>query len=230
MRAPILIVEDDSDIRTVVSTYLERSGFSTEQAENGEYGLTRALNADFSLILLDWMLPGIDGPTFMKRLRVRRAVPVIMLTARGEEEERLEGFALGVDDYVTKPFSPRELIARVKAVIARGQGAEPGEREYHFDELRIDPGARIVMLSGVPVELTTREFDLLLFLARHPHHVFSREQLLRTVWGEEHSSIDRVVDVHVSNLRRKIEREPGSPRFIETVRGAGYRFAVEEGG
>lgn len=228
MTRRVLIVEDDPDIVKVVKVYLERAGFSVVVAEDGEFGLTTALNSELALVVLDWMLPGIDGPTFMKRLRARRATPVIMLTAKGEEADRLTGFETGVDDYVAKPFSPKELVARVKAVIARTSAETPGERELRFGSLTVDPAERSATLDGRHIELTTREFDMLLLLARNPHRVFSREELLERIWGGEYEAVDRVVDVHISNVRAKIEPDSSRPRYIQTVRGAGYRFAVDE--
>ncbi|MFW6388155.1 MAG: response regulator transcription factor [bacterium] len=229
MTRRVLIVEDDPDIVNVVRVYLERAGFTVEVAEDGEFGLTIALNRELSLVVLDWMLPGIDGPTFMKRLRAKRATPVIMLTARGEEADRLTGFEVGVDDYVAKPFSPKELVARVKAVLARTSAEAPGERVLHFGSLTVDPAQRSASVDGRHIELTTREFDMLLLLSRNPQRVFSRDELLERIWGREYEGVDRVVDVHVSNVRAKIERDSSRPHYIQTVRGAGYKFAVDEG-
>lgn len=228
MSKTVLVVEDDPDIVKVLKVYLEQAGFQVEHVKDGEYGLTLALNQAIALIVLDWMLPGIDGLTFMKRLRARRSTPVVMLTARGEEGDRLEGFEVGVDDYIVKPFSPRELVARVKAVIARSSDRAPGERVLRFGALTIDPAARSVQLAERYLDLTTREFDLLLTLARRPLQVFTRDELLEQVWGSHYLGVDRVVDVHLSNLRAKLETDPPSPRYLETVRGVGYRFAVDE--
>ena len=242
MKDRVLIVEDDPDIVTVVRTYLEGAGYSVVVAEDGSFGLTTALNGSFSLIVLDWMLPGLDGPSFMKRLRARAKTPVIMLTAKGEEDDRLTGFSVGVDDYVVKPFSPKELVARVKAVLARSGAEAPGECVLRFLGLEVDPVERRVRAAGdgsggpsrggTPygenIDLTTKEFDLLLLLARHPYRVFGREELLERIWGEAYEGGDRVVDVHISNIRAKIEPDEASVRFIETVRGAGYRFAAAE--
>lgn len=242
MKDRVLIVEDDPDIVTVVRTYLEGAGYSVVVAEDGSFGLTTALNGSFSLIVLDWMLPGLDGPSFMKRLRARAKTPVIMLTAKGEEDDRLTGFSVGVDDYVVKPFSPKELVARAKAVIARSGAEAPGDRLLRFDGLVVDPSERSARVAATGssrprrrgtasrenIDLTTKEFDLLLLLARHPYRVFGREELLERIWGEAYEGVDRVVDVHISNLRAKIEPDDASGGFIETVRGAGYRFAAEE--
>ncbi len=254
----VLVVEDDEDIARVVRGYLERAGYSVRTVGDGTAGLYEALEGSRrpDLIVLDWMLPGTAGPAFMKRLRARRAIPVIMLTAKGEEEDRLTGFEYGVDDYIVKPFSPRELVARVKAVMSRsaaagssndsatsgapvaiGGGGQPGTRRLRFGALHIDPETRLVHLGDREIELTTREFELLLALARSPKRVYTRDELLSRIWGEDYVGIDRVVDVHVSNLRSKLAAgagvDPGArpghhPTYIETVRGVGYRFAVEE--
>lgn len=228
MKHRVLVVEDDPDIVNVVRTYLEAAGFTVTVAEDGSFGLSVALNELFSLIVLDWMLPGLDGPSFMKRLRARKKTPVIMLTAKGEESDRLTGFSLGVDDYVVKPFSPKELVARAKAVVARSGHDTPGDRVLRFPGLHVDPSERSVRAAGETINLTTREFDLLLLLARHPHRVFAREELLERIWGGEHEGVDRVVDVHMSNIRAKIRQQIEREDFIETVRGVGYRFAADE--
>lgn len=226
MLQTVLVIEDDPDIRHIVRVYLEKAGYRVAVADNGVYGLSLALNSDPLLIVLDWMLPQLDGPQFMQRLRERSDVPVIMLTARGEEEDRLQGFALGVDDYVVKPFSPRELTARIKAVAARVRQRTPGARRVEYGDLVIDPQQRSVSLQGQPVALTQREFDVLEFLAQHPGRVFPRSELLERIRDPGEIGVDRVVDVHISNLRAKIEADASRPRYIQTVRGVGYRFGV----
>ncbi len=230
MARTILVVEDDPDIVKVVRVYLEGAGYAVHPTADGESGLRAAREVAPALVILDWMLPGMDGPTFMRKLRGLSETPVIMLTAKGEETDRLTGFSAGVDDYIVKPFSPRELVARVKAVLARSKAHHaPGERVRRFGDLSIDPERRSVRLGEHEVELTTREFDLLAMLARHPRRVFTRDELLERIWGDEYIGIDRVVDVHVSHLRAKLEPEAGgTPHYIQTVRGVGYRFAVEE--
>jgi two-component system, OmpR family, alkaline phosphatase synthesis response regulator PhoP len=221
----VLVVEDDHDIVQVVRTYLQSAGYLVEVAADGRAGLSRALAAPPSLIVLDWMLPRLDGLEFMKILRRTHGVPVIMLTARIEEADRVLGLEFGADDYVTKPFSPRELVARVRAVLRRVEsGGGGGEAALERGSLRIDPGRRRVSVVGRPIDMTAREFDLLYALARSPGRVFRRDELLERAWGPEFEGIDRVVDVHVSNLRRKLDAHPESAGAIVTVRGVGYSF------
>jgi DNA-binding response OmpR family regulator len=226
--ARILVVEDDPDIVCVVKSYLERSEFVVDTASDGLSGLARALEDPPALIVLDWMLPGIDGLEFMKRLRNEQQTPVIMLTARGEEDDRIKGLQLGADDYVPKPFSPRELVARIEAVLRRMQPPTEQEQEpLTRGPLVIDPSRHNVTRDDEPIELTTLEFNLLYTLARYPGRVYSRDELLERIWGGDFAGVDRVVDVHVSNLRQKLEREPTSPRLLLTVRGVGYKFSED---
>lgn len=223
--ARILIVEDDPDIVQVVKVYLERSSFFVEVASDGPTGLSKAVHTSPTLIVLDWMLPGLDGLEFMKRLRLTHVTPVIMLTARNEEADRVLGLEFGADDYITKPFSPRELVARVKAVLRRMEPlAEGADTQLQRGSLRIDPSYRRVTIADREVELTTLEFDLLHALARQPGRVFRRNELLDRVWGRNFAGVDRVVDVHISNLRQKLERFPETCGQIVTVRGVGYKF------
>jgi DNA-binding response OmpR family regulator len=223
----VLVIEDDLDIARVVRSYLERSGFEVEVARDGRTGLARALAAPPNLVVLDWMLPGMDGLEVLKGLRSVRALPVIMLTARTEESDRILGLEFGADDYVTKPFSPRELVARVRAVLRRSEAVSTGaETTLERGLLRIDPAARRVTVAEEDVDLTAREFDLLHTLALHPGRVFRREELLERVWGSDFDGVDRVVDVHVSNLRRKLDRFAATAGAIVTVRGVGYSFAA----
>jgi two-component system alkaline phosphatase synthesis response regulator PhoP len=221
----ILIVEDDPDIVRVVQTYLEGAAYQVDTALDGITGLTLALDGSFSLIVLDWMLPGLDGLEFMKRLRREQRTPVIMLTARSEESDRIIGLDAGADDYVSKPFSPRELVARVKAMLRRDEmltGRPQGLIKRA--SLVIDPSSRSVTVGEREIELTTLEFDLLYTLASQPGRVFRRDELLERVWGNDFGGVDRVVDVHISNLRQKIEgASPGAP-VLMTVRGVGYKF------
>jgi two-component system alkaline phosphatase synthesis response regulator PhoP len=225
----ILIVEDDPDIVRVVRTYLEGAGYRVDTALDGITGLTLALDSCPNLIVLDWMLPGLDGLEFMKRLRREQRTPVIMLTARSEESDRIAGLDIGADDYVSKPFSPRELVARVKAVLRRdemltGRPQDPIKRA----SLVIDPSSRSVTVSGRELELTTLEFDLLYTLASQAGRVFRRDELLERVWGGDFGGVDRVVDVHISNLRQKLEgASPGMPALM-TVRGVGYKFREDD--
>jgi DNA-binding response OmpR family regulator len=223
--ARILIVEDEPDIVQVVKVYLERSGFFVEVASDGLTGLAKAAHTSPALIVLDWMLPGLDGLEFMKRLRRTHETPVIILTARNEETDRVLGLEFGADDYVTKPFSPRELVARVKAVLRRMEPLDEGANaQLRRGNLRIDPSYRRVTVADQEVELTTLEFDLLHELARQPGRVFRRDELLDRVWGRDFAGVDRVVDVHISNLRQKLDRFPKAYGQIVTVRGVGYKF------
>jgi two-component system alkaline phosphatase synthesis response regulator PhoP len=218
----ILVIEDDPDIARVATTYLRHAGFSVESVADGHEGLRRALDAAPSLVLLDWMLPGMDGMEILKRLREKQGTPVIMLTARGEADDRLAGFEHGADDYVPKPFHPQELVARVRAVLRRtGQGGP--DDSIQLGDLLIDAEKREVLLAGERLQLTSLEFDLLYALAAHPGRVFRRNELLDRVWGSDFTGVDRVVDVHISNLRQKLERG-GLPMLLQTVRGVGYKF------
>ena len=223
MTKRILIVEDDPDIVRVIEAYLRREGFVTEVAGDGETGLASALATPPALIVLDWMLPQLDGEVFMRCLRPVQTTPVVMLTARSEEEDRLQGFALGVDDYLPKPFSPRELVARVLAVLRRAGVEKAPPTTLERGSLRIDPLRRCVNFADQDVELTTLEFDLLHTLAAQPGRVWHRDELLDRVWGRDFAGVDRVVDVHLSNLRAKLENVCDLPLLL-TVRGVGYKF------
>ncbi|NWG15264.1 MAG: response regulator transcription factor [Chloroflexi bacterium] len=228
----IYIVDDESTLREVVRRYLELDGFQVVEAETGPEALERLREKPADLILLDIMLPGLDGFTVTRSLRnvpeyqvALGSVPIIMLTSRGDEIDRITGFELGVDDYVVKPFSPRELVARVKAVLRRSAvGGEPAQQPLTFTGLHIDPLRRVVTLRGEAVVLTAKEFDLLWFFARHPRQVLTREQLLNQVWGYEFYGDESTVTVHIRRLREKIEPDPSDPTYIHTVRGAGYKF------
>ncbi len=222
----ILVVEDDADAAQVVSAYLTREGYAVEVAHDGAAGLQAALTAPPALVVLDWMLPGVAGPEFLTALRRAQRTPVIMLTARSEESDRIVGLELGADDYVVKPFSPRELVARVRAVLRRSQAREVTEADEAVEHrgLRVDPLQRQASFAGREVELTTLEFDLLFALARAPGRVFSRNDLIERVWGPDFTGVDRVVDVHVSNLRQKLA-SVGADALLVTVRGVGYKVA-----
>jgi DNA-binding response OmpR family regulator len=214
----VLVIEDERAIADVERMYLAREGFGVHVEHDGEAGLAAARKLRPVAILLDVGLPGIDGTEVCRRLRAADDwTPVLFVTARDEEVERVLGLELGADDYVVKPFSPRELVARLKAVLRRG-ATQPTARVVEVGTLRIDPGRRQVSVDGRPVELTTTEFDLLAQLARHPGQVFTREHLLSTVWGYAAAAGTRTVDVHVSQLRTKL----GDPSPIRTVRGVGY--------
>lgn len=221
----VLVVDDEATVREVVSHYLERDGFCVRQARDGEEAL-RSLRAEApALIVLDLMLPKISGEEFCRRVRAESNVPIIMLTARGRETDRLLGLELGADDYIVKPFSPRELVARVRAVLRRS-GPGPADHTLAVANLEIDPAARVVRRNGQPIELTAKEFDLLHFLARHPGQVFSREQLLETVWGWDFEGDPSTVTVHVRRLRVKIEDDVQRPRLLRTVWSVGYKLDV----
>ncbi|KAB8141113.1 response regulator transcription factor [Chloroflexia bacterium SDU3-3] len=221
----ILIVDDEPTIVEVVSLYLGREGYRTATAGDGDTALAMVARERPDLVVLDLMLPGISGLDLTRRLREHDAIPIIMLTARTEEADRVVGLELGADDYVSKPFSPRELVARVKAVLRRTQAtAAPSEDMLAVGALRLYPATRSVLLQGAPVNLTAREFDLLAFLMAHPEQVFTREQLLDQVWGYTFASDLSTVTVHVRRLREKIERDPASPALLQTVWGVGYKL------
>ena len=225
-RAParVLVVEDDPTVAEVVRRYLERDGFDVEAVGDGREALNRADERAPDLVVLDIMLPGLDGLEVCRELRSRTPVPVIMLTARGTEEDRVVGLELGADDYVAKPFSPRELAARVKAVLRRAQTPLPdGGGRIDAGDLAIDLGAREVRVRDKVLALTAREFDLLAFVARNPRRVFRREELLEHVWGYTYGDTSTVT-VHIRRLREKIEDDPSAPRHLTTVWGVGYRF------
>jgi len=232
----ICIIDDEATLRDVVRRYLELDGFAVIEADTGATALKLLLEKRADLILLDIMLPGgIDGFSIARSIRhapeyegEQSHVPIIMLTSRGNEVDRLAGFELGVDDYVVKPFSPRELVARVKAVLRRaGNNSESAEKPVEFKYLQIDPMRRSVMLKGESVLLTAREFDLLWLFARHPQQVFTREQLLNQVWGYEFYGDESTVTVHIRRLREKIEPDAAQPTYIQTVWGVGYKFEPE---
>jgi len=225
-RGSILVVDDEPTIAEVVARYLDRAGYRTAIAHDGDQALASAENSRPDLVVLDLMLPGVDGLEVMRRLRGRAVPPgVILLTAKGDESDRVIGLRLGADDYVVKPFSPAELVARVDAVLRRVERPVEEAEPLVVGEIRIDPVARVVTVAGEPVVLTQREFDLLLFMARHPHRVFSRNQLMDAVWQYSFYTDTSTVTVHIRRLRAKLERDPGHPRHLETVWGVGYRFA-----
>jgi two-component system alkaline phosphatase synthesis response regulator PhoP len=225
--ATILVIDDEPNILNIVTAYLQAEGFTVHTAMDGPTGLKAARTLKPDLIVLDIMLPGMDGLEFLQHLRRQSDVYVIMLTAKSEETDKVIGLSVGADDYLTKPFSPRELVARVKAALRRyGQSGSNGPKNQilSFQRIRIDVGARRVWKDDQPVELTTIEFDLLHALAEYPGRVLSREQLLERVWGHDFYGEERVVDVHLGHVRKKIETDPAHPELIVTVRGVGYRF------
>jgi two-component system alkaline phosphatase synthesis response regulator PhoP len=225
MGRTILVVDDEARIVKLVRDYLERAGFGVLAAGDGETALHVARTDKPDLIVLDLMLPGMDGLDVCRRLRRESGVPIIMLTARVEEADRIVGLELGADDYVIKPFSPGELVARVRATLRRANG-ELGQTDIlRAGDVELDTGALKAKVAGEPVELTPTEFQLLATLVRQPGRIFRREQLLQAIHGVVFDGYDRSVDSHVKNLRRKIEEDPRQPRYIETVYGVGYRFA-----
>ena len=225
MAARVLVVDDEPIVRDVLTRYLSKGGFRVESAEDGEAALERFAAEPPDLVLLDLMLPGVDGVEVFTRIRADHDTPVIMLTARGEEADRVVGLEIGADDYIAKPFSPREVVARVRAVLRRSPGvARRDEEPIRFGGGAIDPAARTVTVRGRPVSLTPKEFDLLLFLARNPGRVFDRLELLEELWDFAFEGDPATVTVHVRRLREKLERDPSRPRHLVTVWGAGYRF------
>jgi len=222
----ILVVEDESRIARLVRDYLEDAGFEVLVAGDGEVALASARRSRPDLVVLDLGLPGRDGLDVARTLRQTSSVPIVMLTARGEEIDRVVGLELGADDYVVKPFSPKELVARVRAVLRRTDAARAGGSEVlRVADVEVDVPRMRVSVGGRPVELTSTEFQLLAVLVREPGRVFTRGQLLDAVHGVAFASYERAVDAHVKNIRRKLEPTPGRPRYLLTVHGVGYRFA-----
>jgi len=217
--SPLLIIDDDTELCALLSEFLTREGFSVVLEHDGASGLERALEGDFSLIVLDLMLPSLDGFTLLKRLRLRRRVPVLMLTARGEDVDRIVGLELGADDYLAKPFNPRELAARIRAILRRV--TEPPKGRLEVDGVTIDPGTREVHCDGRRVEMTTLEFDILEVLMRSAGSVVSRDSLMESMYNRKATPFDRSIDMHVSHLRKKLETDRS---LIKTVRGVGYQF------
>lgn len=225
LSAPILIIEDDHNTAALIATYLEREGFATQTVHDGAEALARARLQPPGFVILDIMLPQLDGWEICRELRKFSDVPILMLTAREEEIDRVLGLSLGADDYVVKPFSPRELVERVKAILRRtARRAEPVQSFSHAG-LLLDVDKRRVTLAGTPVELTAVEYKLLRALMSSPGKALSRDDLLDHVYKHGESVVDRVVDVHIGHLRQKLSDDPAAPRYIETVRGFGYRFA-----
>lgn len=227
MTHKILVVDDETTIVSTVRAYLEKEGYTVYTALDGHAALQAARTFRPDLIVLDIMLPGLDGLEVLRRLRQESNVYVLMLTAKADEMDKIVGLTVGADDYLTKPFSPRELVARIKAVLRRGRETDAGRTELVFRRLRLDPEARLAWKDDRPLDLTPIEFDLLQVLARHRGRVLSREQLIEQVWGADYYGDDRVVDVHIGRLRKKIEDDPAEPTLIATARAAGYRFEDE---
>jgi DNA-binding response OmpR family regulator len=225
-RGSILVVDDEPTIGDVVARYLTRAGYRTQIASDGPDAVAAALGSRPDLVILDLMLPGMDGLEVMRRIREGHERPpaILLLTARGEESDRIIGLRLGADDYVVKPFSPGELVARVDAILRRLDTTPAREPALVFDTLRIDPSARTVHVQEREIALTVREFDLLSFLAHHPGRAFTRSELMDQVWRYAFYTDTATVTVHIRRLRAKVEPDPAVPRFIETVWGVGYRF------
>ena len=230
MGKKLLIVEDEITIAELEKDYLELSGFVVEVANDGNTGLRQALEEDYDLIILDLMLPGVDGFEICKQVRERKNTPIIMVSAKKDDIDKIRGLGLGADDYITKPFSPSELVARVKAHLARYDRLISSNNEENkiveIRGLRIDTTARRVWINGEERQFTTKEFDLLTFLASHPNHVYSKEQLFREIWDMESIGDIATVTVHIKKIREKVEYDTSHPQYIETIWGVGYRFKV----
>jgi DNA-binding response OmpR family regulator len=218
----ILVIDDEPNVRDIARGYLEREGFMVSSANSGGAGLQLILETSPQLVVLDLMLPEMSGLEILKRLRPHNKTPILFLTARGEEFDRVLGLELGADDYLTKPFSPRELVARVKAILRRVDTKNSNTLQH--GDLRLDPLTREVFIADFNVALSALEFDLLHTLLSQPMRVFSRNELINAVWGSDFPGVDRVVDVHISSLRRKLKDDPERPRYLATVRGVGYRL------
>lgn len=226
----ILIIEDEEAIADLEKDYLELSGFEVEIQNNGDVGLQEALSKDLDLIILDLMLPGMDGFEVCKRIRDEKNVPILMVSAKKDDIDKIRGLGMGADDYMTKPFSPSELVARVKAHMARYDrlvGSSPKNSDIvEIRGLRIDKTARRVYVDGEEKNFTNKEFDLLTFLAENPNHVFTKEELFRKIWGMESIGDIATVTVHIKKIREKIEYDSAKPQYIETIWGVGYRFKI----
>ena len=226
----ILIVEDEESIADLEKDYLELSGFEVEVANDGQTGLEKALSGDFDLVILDLMLPGVDGFEICRKVRAEKNTPIIMVSAKKDDIDKIRGLGLGADDYMTKPFSPSELVARVKAHLARYErligSAVEENKVIEIRGLKIDTTARRVWVNGVEKNFTTKEFDLLTFLASHPNHVYSKDELFSEIWDMESIGDIATVTVHIKKIREKIEYDTSKPQYIETIWGVGYRFKV----
>ena len=224
----ILIIEDEEAIAELEKDYLEMSGFETVIEIDGSRGLDRALNEDYALVILDLMLPGLDGFSVCKEIREKKNTPIIMVSAKKDDIDKIRGLGLGADDYMTKPFSPSEMVARVNAHLTRYErlvGAAANEI-IEIRGLKIDKTARRVYIDGEEKSFTTKEFDLLTFLAQNPNHVYTKEELFRNIWDMESVGGIATVTVHIKKIREKIEKDTGNPQYIETIWGVGYRFKI----
>lgn len=225
----ILLIEDEVSIAELQRDYLEINGFTVDIQHHGEDGLQQALKGNYNLIILDIMLPGISGFDICKQIRAVHNMPILFVSAKKEDIDKIRGLGLGADDYITKPFSPSELVARVKAHLSRYERLATNQQTNHMMSIHgisIDTSARKVFVNGEEIAFTTKEFDLLVFFVRHPNQVLSKEQLYERNWGYESAADVSTVTVHIRKLREKIERDPAQPKFLETVWGAGYRFNV----
>lgn len=226
----ILIIEDDLDIGELQQDYLEINGYDVELQTSGKEGLKRALNKEYDLLIIDIMLPEVDGFEICKQVRAVKNIPILIVSAKREDIDKIRGLGLGADDYIIKPFSPSELVARVKAHLSRYErligNNDTTKKEIRIRGLVIDEMARKVLVNNQKISLTAKEFDLLLFLAQHPNRVFSKEDLFESIWGLESSGDITTITVHIRKIRGKIEKDPSNPQFIETVWGAGYMISI----
>ena len=227
----ILIIEDEEAIADLEKDYLELSDFEVDICNNGEEGLKMALSKDYAMVVLDLMLPGMDGFEICRCIREKKDIPILMVSAKKDDIDKIRGLGLGADDYMTKPFSPSELVARVKAHLARyerlvGSNAKPQNDIVEIRGIRIDKTARRVYIDGEEKAFTTKEFDLLTFLAENPNHVFTKEELFREIWDMDSIGDIATVTVHIKKIREKIEKDSAKPQYIETIWGVGYRFKV----
>jgi DNA-binding response OmpR family regulator len=227
----ILIIEDELSIAELEKDYLELSGFSVDIETSGDLGLIKAQNENFNLVILDLMLPKVDGFEICKQIRSKKNIPIIMVSARKEDIDKIRGLGLGADDYITKPFSPSELVARVKAHINRynrliGSGNSESNQLLEIRALKIDRASRQVFINEKEISFTIKEFDLLVFLAKNPNRVFSKEELFDRVWGVDSFGDIATVTVHIRKIREKIETDPSNPQYIDTIWGAGYKFRI----
>ena len=230
MSEKVLIVEDEESIAELEKDYLELSGFEVTVAKDGESGLELALSRDFNMIILDLMLPGVDGFEICRQVREQKNTPIIIVSARKEDIDKIRGLGLGADDYMTKPFSPSELVARVKAHLARYQSLTSGVRSNNdvieIRGIKIDKTERRVFVNGEEKAFTTKEFDLLTFLAQNPNHVYTKDELFKEIWDMESIGDIATVTVHIKKIREKIEADTSNPQYIETIWGVGYRFKI----
>lgn len=225
----VLIVDDEDRIRRLLKLYLTKENYQTEEVEDGLTALEMIKANDYDVVLLDIMLPGMDGLEIIKEIRKEKDVPIIMITARGEESERVEGLQAGADDYIVKPFSPREVMLRIAAILKRTKVEEPENNIIFYPQLEIHPDSRLVLANGQPVSLTPKEFELILYLAQHPETVFTRETLLKDVWYYDYFGDLRTVDTHIKRLREKLQKKSDSiAKMIKTVWGMGYKFSPLE--